>query len=289
MKAALIAIILSHFTSEDPKQSIFTHLSHHILGEQVYNNLFYLTANRPTKSPAQYGFRYDDIMFTAKDGINLHGWFIHSAKTKVKGTVVFSHGNTGSIGTHFGFCSWLANAGYQVFLYDYRGFGLSEGKLDRAGMISDVSAAFEYVQSRPDIIPNKIISFAHSLGGAKSIVALANHKPKGLRAIIANATFASYQALAEQHAGFLGRTLISDELSPIQYIAGLEGTPILIIHGTNDTTVPIHHAKDLHQAAKAPKTFWSIKDGDHNGSLYKNNQEYRGKILAWLDAELAAP
>jgi len=287
MKTALITAMLTPFCFGQGDISRLGKVSDFLFGKNAGDKLFYLPTDIQTKNPDQYGYRYDNVNFAAQDGTKLHGWFIHPTTAPTKGTVIFSHGNTGSIGTHFGFCSWFAQAGYQVFTYDYRGFGLSQGKLDRAGLVSDAIAAFDYVQTRKDILPDKIISFAHSLGGAKSIAALAKKKPLGLKAIIANATFASYRDLAEHHLGTIGKEIVSDRLSPIQHIAELEGTPILIIHGTADTTIPLNHGKNLFEAAKQPKTFWAVTGGTHNTNLYQNGQEYRQKILQWLNTILA--
>ncbi len=253
------------------------------------NRLFYFPANILTKNPGDYGYQYEEVEFQAEDETKLHGWFIHPSVKMPKGTVVFSHGNTGSIGTHFGFCSWLVKAGYQVFIYDYRGFGKSAGTPERAGMVRDAAAAFSYVQTRADIVADQIISFAHSLGGAKSITALAHAKPEGLRAVIAHGTFASYKTVAIHHAGLLGKTIVTDHLAPKDHIAKLAGTPILLIHGTEDSTVPISEGKALYEAAQEPKTFWEVEHGTHNKILYQNQQEYRHKILAWLDDLVKQP
>jgi alpha-beta hydrolase superfamily lysophospholipase len=86
--------------------------------------------------------------------------------------IVFSHGNTGSIGHHLGFVIWLVDAGYNVLMYDYRGFGKSGGMVDRRGMVNDVKAAFTYTSSRADVDAGNLVSYGHSLGGAKSVTAI---------------------------------------------------------------------------------------------------------------------
>lgn len=88
--------------------------------------------------------------------------------------MVFSHGNAGAMGRHLGFVIWLAEAGYNVLIYDYLGFGKSGGTVDRRGMVDDVKAAFAYVKTRSDLNTNRFVSFYHSLGGAKS-VAVVDH------------------------------------------------------------------------------------------------------------------
>ncbi len=258
-------------------------LARGILGEQNANRYFYFPTRDEPATPAKWGFRYEDVEFGSTDGTRLHGWFIPSREKAAKGTVVFSHGNTGSVGYHLGFVLWLAEAGYHVFMYDYRGFGKSEGQVDRSGMLEDVQAAFSYVTSRPDVDPDKLVSFGHSLGGAKSVAALAEERPAGLKAIIIDGTFSSYRAMARVFGGELGASLITDEFSPRDYIKKITGTPVLVIHGDQDQVVPFSQGRELFKLANEPKTLFEVKGGRHGDSLSREAGAYRKRVLTWLD------
>jgi fermentation-respiration switch protein FrsA (DUF1100 family) len=248
--------------------------------------LFYFPSHDEPTTPAQWGLKYEAVDFKSADATPLHGWFLQ-AKGKTpqtaKGTVVFSHGNTGSMSYHLGFCVWLAEAGYNVLLYDYRGFGKSGGTVGRRGMIDDVKAAFAYARSRDDIDTNKLISFGHSLGGAQSVTALGESPVKGVRAIVIDAAFASYQTMASVFGGQLGASLVSDELAPKGYVAKLSPVPLLVVHGDRDEVVPVSQGKLLYQAAGQPKTFFEVKNGRHGTALTDDHGAYRKKVLAWLD------
>lgn len=254
-----------------------------LIGEENANRYFYFPTHDTPATPQKWGFEYEDVYFKSGDETQLHGWFIPAKKAPAKGTIVFSHGNAGSLGHHLGFVLWLAEAQYNVFMYDYRGFGKSKGELDRAGMIEDVTAAFNYVSKRPDINPSKLISYGHSLGGAKSITALAKTHQPGLQAIIADGAFASYQSMARVMVGQLGANLITDELSPAGYIKKIKNTPILIIHGDRDEVVPFSQGERLFSLANEPKTLFNVKDGRHGDSLSRDNGAYRKRLLKWLD------
>lgn len=254
-----------------------------LVGEVDTNRFFYFPTRDEPATPAKWNFRYDDVNFESADGTKLHGWFLKAKGGVPKGTVVFSHGNAGSIGYHLGFVMWLAEAGYQVLMYDYRGFGKSEGTLDREGMIADVEAAFEYVAKRPDVDANKLISYGHSLGGAKSIAALALKRPKGLKAVVIDGAFASYRAMATIVGGQFGADLISDELSPKDLIQRITGTPLLVVHGDQDRVVPFAQGKQLFDLANEPKTLFKVADGGHGDSLARDHGAYREKMLRWLD------
>lgn len=254
-----------------------------LLGSQDTNRFFYFPTHDEPATPASWHIRFDDVTFSSGDGTKLHGWMLKPDAGKVKGTVVFSHGNAGSLGHHIGFVAWLVEAGYQVFMYDYRGFGKSGGMVDRKGMVEDVEAAFGYVASRRDVDPKKLISFGHSLGGAKSVTALAGKPVRGLKAIIIDSAFSSYQAMARIVGGQLGANLITDEFSPRDFIRKITGTPVLVVHGDRDQVVPIAQGKELFDLANEPKTLFEVKGGGHGDSLARMDGAYRKKVLNWLD------
>jgi len=253
-----------------------------ILGKDAGNQWFYFPSKDEPCTPERYGIPYEDVKFTTADGVKLHGWFLTAAKGhKAKGTVVFSHGNTGSLGYYLGLVDWIERDGYQIMMYDYRGFGKSEGSPTREGLVEDAEAAFAYTAKRRDVAKGNIISFAHSLGGATSIVALCRKPVPGLRAVITDSAFASYQGMAEACCGSLGRNLVTDELSPKDVVAKLP-VPLLMIHGTADVVVPIAQGRQLYAAANEHKTFFEVKGGRHCDSLCLNDGEYRKKMLAWM-------
>lgn len=272
----------------DDKDGQLSKLAEAFLGKNGGNRLFYFPTKDQPFTPRKYGAKYEDVTFKSADGTELHGWFLPSnlGAGKAKGTVVFSHGNAGSVAHHYGFISWLMPAGYNVLLYDYRAFGQSKGELSRKGLVEDVTAAFQYVASRKDVDAGKLVSFSHSLGGAKSVVALAMKPIKGLRAVITDGAFASYKEMARQKAGQVGANLTTDELSTIDYIDKLPSVPLLIIHGTADTMVPVGQGEKLFEKAREPKTFFKVENGTHVDSLDRNHGEYRKKMLAWLDKVL---
>ena len=266
-----------------PKNGI-SQLAERLLGKNAGNRFFYYPTKTGPYAPNEYGFEFEDVTFPSEDGVKLHGWFMKAAGTEEpKGTVVFSHGNAGAVGHHIGFVTWLMKGGYQVLLYDYRGFGKSEGKLEREGMLKDVRGAFAYLKTRKDVNQKKLVSFGHSLGGAKSIAALGQKSVKGLRAVICWAGFASYKDMARLVGGEVGSDLVSDELSARDFVEKLSPVPLMIVHGADDRVVPIGQGQILFDKAKGPKTFFKVEKGGHNNALAMNDGAYQKKVLAWLD------
>ena len=253
-----------------------------LLGEGGGNQLFYLPTRDEPATPASWGCKFENISFKSADGTPLHGWFIPAKGKAPLGTVVFSHGNAGSIGHHLGFVIWLVEAGYDVMMYDYRGFGKSGGTVDRRGMVDDVKAAFSHIGKRPGVNPRRLVSYGHSLGGAKSVTALGETPVRGLRAVVIDGAFASYKAMARIIGGQLGESLVTDELAPRDYVKKLSPVPLLVVHGARDEVVPVAQGRQLFQSAAQPKTLFEVETGRHGDALSANNGQFRKRMLAWL-------
>ena len=280
--------LLAEEAQKEAKQKSLAKLAGVMLGENGGDRLFYFPTRDEPYTPKKYGYKYEDVYFKSADGTQLHGWFMPSllGVKKAKATIVFSHGNTGSLGHHLGFVDWLMKANYNVLLYDYRGFGKSKGGLTRRGVVEDVQAALAYVSKRSDVDATKLVSFSHSLGGAKSVTAIGMKPVKGLRAVIVHGGFASYKDMAYDKAGKLGSSLINDEFAAIDYVDKIAPVPLLVIHGENDRMVPLAQGLKLYNKAKEPKTLYKVPNGSHTDSLHRNGSQYRKKMLAWLEGVL---
>lgn len=263
-----------------------TRVAQALLGERGGDSLFYLPTRDQPQTPKKWNFAYEEVNFKSADGTPLHGWFLPARTGNPKATVVFSHGNAGSIGHHLGFVMWLVEAGYQIFMYDYRGFGKSGGAVNRRGMIEDAQAAFREVVKRPCVDAGTLFSYGHSMGGAKSIAALAEVKPDGLRGVIVDGCFSSYREMARFFAGDLGANLSSDEWSPGAHVAQIAPVPILIVHGEKDEVVPFSQGEALHEAAAEPKTFYKVANGRHGDALRVDHDAHRRKMLDWMEKNL---
>jgi fermentation-respiration switch protein FrsA (DUF1100 family) len=258
------------------------------MGKSSGDKLFYVPIKGKGRTPDQYGIAYEDVFFQSADKTKLHGWFLpaggkEGGVKKAKGTIVFSHGNAGKVSNHLGFVDGLIAGGYNVLLYDYRGFGQSEGEAEKVGIIADVVAAFRYIKTRKDIDQNKIISVSHSLGGAKSIAALAEFHPKGLCGIVVMNTFSSYRKMALKIAGNAASYVVTDTCNPVDLVKNLPKVPLLVVHAEHDQLIPCEHGEEIYEASNQPKTFMKCKAGGHNSLLAVNDHENEKKLLKWLD------
>jgi fermentation-respiration switch protein FrsA (DUF1100 family) len=246
------------------------------------DNVFYYPDHREYTTPAADGYQYEGIQFQSKDGTKLSGWFI-PAKGKALGTVVHFHGNAQNMSAHYSFVSWLPANGFNLFVFDYRGYGKSEGKVSRQGVYEDSVAAVEYIKSGTDIDQNKIILFGQSIGGANALAVAGNNRFEGIVGVATDSAFASYKGVAMDHTTLLkpfAALLISDRLSPENTVQNIAPVPLLLIHGTADRVVPYKHAQMLFEKAGEPKDLWTIPNGQHTEALGPYRAEFAPKLLA---------
>ena len=234
-------------------------------------------------------------MFANADGNRLHGWFF-PAEDPV-GTILHCHGNAGNISAHFGFVSWLPSQRWNVFCFDYRGYGASAGTVTRRGLIDDVAAAHSYLVQREDTINERLCLFGQSLGGAVGLVGAAIHALP-LAGICVEGSFSSYRAAARfvtQRTWYLwagsaviSRLLVSDEWSPKDYVGQLPDMPKLFVCGDNDRIVDCRQTVELFDASDEPKQLLRIAGGEHLGAVENESGDGRSTIVTFFNDCVAA-
>lgn len=243
-------------------------------------------------SPAEQGLPFEPVTFPSRDGTLLSAWFVPaqgvSRPQDAKGTVIHFHGNAENMSAHWSLVSWLPQRGFNVFVFDYRGYGQSRGSPDIKGVFEDSTAAINYVRQRPDINPQRLLVFGQSLGGTNAIAAVGAGNRAGIKAVAIEATFYSYSKIANENLPGTG-LLLSDQYSAARYIAKLAPIPLLLLHGTADDVIPYDHAKMLLQQAQAPKTLITVPGGGHIEAMTPRfGNTYRDALVNFFEAALAA-
>lgn len=256
-------------------------------------NVFYQPDHVLYSVPTQAGLAFETVRFASRDGTPLSGWFIpaasHPNPRTAKGTVVHFHGNAQNMSAHWEFVGWLARQGYNVFVFDYRGYGESQGRAEPRGVLDDSHSALDYVRTRADVDAQRLLVLGQSLGGTNAIAVVGSGNCAGVRAIAIEATFSSYSAIANEKVPGAG-WLMRDDYSAERYVARLAPTPLLLIHGTADAVVPYHHSLRLLEAAQPPKTLLTVEGGAHLDALTPRfGTRYQAALLDFFDAALAAP
>ena len=216
-------------------------------------------------SPEAEGLRYEDISLTTPDGLTLHAWFVPGPRRATRAhaqTWLWFHGNGGNLGTRVG---QLARAhhllGVHQFIFDYRGYGNSEGHPSERGTYLDARAALEYLRTRPEVDPERIVYFGHSLGAAVAIELAVEHPPAGMALI---APFSSIKDMAGLVLPLpLVGWLVWRHYNSMRRI-GKVHAPLLVLHGELDEIVPHSQGFKLYQAANRPKRFVTLHGASHN-------------------------
>lgn len=207
------------------------------------------------------GVVYRDVFFEAHDGTRLHGWFFE--QSQAKRTILFSHGNTGNLSDRRPLLASVLASGENVFIYDYRGYGRSQGTPDVPGVINDACAAFDYLAKDCGLAYDEIVLYGESLGAAITCQLAARRKSAG---IILQSGFASLTRIGREHVPLMHlypAILFPHPLLDNLPILKAEHPPLLIVHGVKDTTVPFHHAEEMYARARGPKTLIVFPDAEH--------------------------
>ena len=257
--------------------------------------LFFHPAAETTPVPAELPLA-EKVAFASADGTRLVGWFIPAAVPvgHPAPSVVHVHGNAGSINSHWWFTEYLPPAGFNVFIFDYRGYGESAGRATRRGpLIDDSEAALDYLLTRPDVDPQRIALYGQSLGGAIGM-ALVARRPE-IRAAVLESPFISWRLIAANAVGgdppgalarFLASVLISDRDRPINALAESR-CPTLVLHGTADQVIPISHVQAIAKLRLDHVEVIELKGGEHN-TLRSTHPTIEQSVIEFLQRELTS-
>ncbi|MCG8603538.1 alpha/beta hydrolase [bacterium] len=228
-------------------------------------------------NPQSFGLDIEDCYFVTADGLRLHGWLLKSDRPIA--TMLWCHGNAGNISDRLDNLAKLARLPINTFIFDYRGYGRSEGVPSEPGVYLDAKAAFDYLTGRSDIDRGKIVLFGRSLGGAVA-VKLATERPSA--GLILESAFTSAKDMAKSMFGFLPVHLITkSDFDSESRISSLR-MPVLVLHGSRDRTVPYGLGRKLFEAANEPKHFYEIVDADHNDTYLVGGQPYFDELLRFI-------
>lgn len=246
--------------------------------------------------PEKNNYKAEDIFFEASDSTKLHGWYFnHRGKGAPKAVVVVFHGNAQNLTSHVRYDLWLLDHGFDLFIFDYRGYGLSEGAPSPEGTMQDGMAALRWLHENNEKLP--IVVYGQSLGGAialRSVIELKEEIPS-IKLVIAESTFLSYRAVAAKVMSRSWLTwilqpfaylVLSDKYSPKEKIKTLPPIPLLVIHGDEDPIVPYEMGQNLYDEAEKPKQFWKIDGGGHINAFFMDEGKHRESLISIVKKRL---
>lgn len=239
-------------------------------------------ARAPGVDPGRIGLAFEEVTLMSADGPRLSGWFIPARNPRA--TLLFCHGNAGNISHRLDSIRLFHELGLSVLIFDYRGFGRSEGAPGEEGTYLDAHAAWTYLSETLGLPAHSIILFGRSLGGAVAAELATRVRAGGL---VLESPFTSVPDRAAELYPWLPVRLLSRFRYDTLNRLGTIDTPLMILHSRDDELIPIAHGERLFAAARAPKRFVTLRGG-HNNGYRVSEEEYRRQWSTYLDT-LSSP
>ena len=234
-------------------------------------------------TPEALGVEAESLFLETEDGVRVHAFYLPSpAASRAPGAsraLLFLHGNAGNASHRLPNAVGLARLGTDVLLLDYRGYGLSDGTPDEAGVYADARAGFAFLVNERGFAEDRIVVFGRSLGGA---VAVDLARDRNLAGLILESTFTSAADVARRTVlapfAFLlrGRFASDGKIDRVR-------APILFFHGDRDEVIDYSLGRRLFEAAPEPKTFETIRGAGHNDTVAVGGHRYFARIGRFLD------
>lgn len=209
---------------------------------------------------ANLDYTIENIHLMNQQEDSLNAWFIKPNENYNGITLYFLHGNAGNIVYNYLLMEPFVKKGFQVFMIDYSGFGFSQGKPKRKYVLTDVKDGLDYLLGRTDIKHDKLIMYGQSLGGHLAAVS-GSQNQELIDGLVMEGAFSSHKDVANDRVPFWSRIFVRELYSAEKNIGKLN-KPLMIIHSTEDSTIPFKHAERLFELATTEKELYTI-DGRH--------------------------
>jgi fermentation-respiration switch protein FrsA (DUF1100 family) len=247
------------------------------IARAAMGSLTYFPEKEIVQTPADFGLRHRELHLDTGDGERLFGWWITTERTRATGDILLCHGNGGNIGDRLMDAQLLAGAGFNLLLFDYRGYGRSTGRPDEAGTYRDAAAAREALLGQPECDASRVIYLGESLGGAIALALAVESPPRGL---VLQSTFTSLRAVAHHHYRVIPSAVVPDAYPSIRRIGRLQ-VPLLVLHGDRDEVVPLSEGRALYGGAPEPKRMHVFAGLGHS-DLVAAGDDYARVIKEWV-------
>lgn len=249
--------------------------------QRVEENALFVPDRYPNGvwNPRPYGLPAVDVWFESLDGTDLHGWWI--PHRRARGTLLYCHGNSGSIAHQIGALRFLRRLGANLFVFDYRGYGRSGGRPSEAGLYRDVRAAWRQVVEALGQERSSVVLFGHSLGGAVAVDCALEHSPAGL---IVQSSFTDMRHAARAVFPTLPlHWMARSRFRSLDKIGRIDA-PKLFVHGDADGTLPVAMSERLHEAAAGPKHLYIVRGAGHNDVYRHGGRSYLRRLRRFVDS-----
>jgi fermentation-respiration switch protein FrsA (DUF1100 family) len=214
-------------------------------------------------APDRIGLAYESVELVTEDGVRLDGWFV-PASGDARGALLFFHGNAGNISHRLDSLKIFHDLGLDVLIFDYRGYGRSEGAVSEQGTYLDAEAAWRYLTDVRRVPEESIVLFGRSLGAAIAARLATRHGPG---ALIMESSFTSVPDFAARHFRIFPARWLARFRYSAKELLGSVRCPVLVVHSPDDEIIPFQHGRENFAAANEPKSFLEIRGGHNEGFL----------------------
>jgi uncharacterized protein len=256
--------------------------------DRLLSSMLFFPSRGIDSTPAVLGLAFEELALPTEDGERLHAWWIPSQSGGRRqapfGHLLYCHGNAGTIEGRIPRAQSLAGAGFDVLLFDYRGYGRSTGTPSEVGTYRDARAARSALLARTDVDPTRVFYYGESLGGAVAVELATAAAPQGL---ILQSTFTSVRGMARLHYPIVPAIFVLDAYPSERRLAAVKA-PVLVIHGDRDTIVPLAFGQALFAAAREPKRMHVVKGAGHNDLDDVMGESYGRVVAEWASSVVAA-
>ena len=257
------------------------------------SHLFYQPTTYQYADPAQYKMQFEDVYFNSKDGTKLHGWFFRAQGPKVRGTIVHFHGNAQNLSAHFLNLVWSVKEGFNYFIFDYRGYGKSEGKPTQESVNQDALSAMNKGYALYLKHPGgKFIVYGQSLGSIISMRALKDWDQSKVDLLVQDSSFYSYTKIAFDKLSDvwflvplspLAYLLVSNEYASKSILQDIK-VPLLVITSKKDKITPPMYGRYIYKNAGAQhKWWWKSETAEHIEIFFSEGGKFRQEFINLID------
>ena len=224
------------------------------------------------------GLPLEDVWLTVNSKVQIFGWYVDAGANQP--VLLWCHGNAGNITHRLSNILELYQRGISVMIFDYRGYGKSTGTPSEQGMYQDALTTYQYVTQEKGINPQRLVLFGRSLGSA--IVAEVARQ-RAAAGLILEGAFPSIQSMADHHyLGLPSRWFVDSQFHLQKKLIDLS-LPLLMVHGDRDSIVPIQLGKQVFEAARQPKRWYTVSGAGHNDVPSIGGRAYFQQLLTFID------
>jgi len=249
-----------------------------LFSQCTFEKLFYYPNKKLSNQNIADSLKFQLVEIKSKNENKIYGYLANPSDTTI-GAILLLHGNAGNISDEINYIETLKEAGFVVFAIDYQGFGLSSGEVSHQNLVDDANSALKYLGTITNSRKLPIIVLGMSIGGHLA-VKIASDNQQEIKALVIEGAFTNHHAIATAISPFFMQpfafALVKSKYKASDLIKDFK-IPKLIIHSSDDETIPFWMGVELYKKAEEPKEFWQIK-GCHICGLHLYKDEYLKKL-----------